>query len=52
MRILERGYAIIEKDGRVVKSVEGITGGDRVQARMSGGRLDLQVRRVTHDKDL
>lgn len=52
MRVLERGYAIIEKDGRVMKSVGGITGGDLVQARMSGGRLDLQVRRVTHDKDL
>jgi exodeoxyribonuclease VII large subunit len=50
--LLERGYAIIEKDGRIVKSVQAITTGDRVQARMKGGRLHLTVRSVTHDKDL
>ena len=52
LRLLERGYAVIEKDGRAVKGVTGITAGDLVQARMKGGRLDLLVRRVTHDKDL
>lgn len=52
LRVIERGFAIIEKDGRAVKSVQGITEGDRVQARMKGGHLDLQVRSVTHDKDL
>jgi exodeoxyribonuclease VII large subunit len=52
LRILDRGYAIIEKDGRVIKSTEGITGGDCVQARMKGGSLDLLVRRVIDDKDL
>jgi exodeoxyribonuclease VII large subunit len=52
LRILDRGYAIIEKDGRVIKSTEGITGGDCVRARMKGGSLDLLVRRVIHDKDL
>ena len=52
IRILDRGYAIIEKDGRVIKSMEGITGGDCVRARMKGGLCDLKVRRVIHDKDL
>jgi exodeoxyribonuclease VII large subunit len=52
LRLLERGYAIIEKDGRAVKGVTGITAGDLVQARMKGGRLALLVRSVTHDKNL
>lgn len=52
LRLLERGYAIIEKDGRALKGVTGITAGDLVQARMKGGRLDLLVRSVTHDKNL
>ena len=52
LRILDRGYAIIEKDGSVIKSMEGIKGGDCVRARMKGGSLDLKVRRVMHDKDL
>ena len=52
LRLLERGYAIIEKDGRAVKSVRAIEPGNEVQARMKGGRLDLLVRSVTHDKDL
>src|SRR5690606_9083340 len=52
LRLLERGYAIIEKDGRGVKSVLAIEPGNEVQARMKGGKLDLLVRGVTHDKDL
>jgi exodeoxyribonuclease VII large subunit len=52
LRLLERGYAIIEKDGRALKGVTGIIAGDLVQARMKGGRLDLLVRSVTHDKNL
>ena len=52
LRLLERGYAIIEKDGRAVKSVRAIEPGTGIQARMKGGKLDLLVRSVTHDKDL
>lgn len=52
LRLLERGYAIIEKDGRAVKSVQAIKPGTEIQARMKGGKLDLLVRSVTHDKDL
>lgn len=52
LRLLERGYAIIEKDGRAVKSVRAIEPGTEIQARMKGGKLDLLVRGVTHDKDL
>ncbi|HNY88615.1 MAG TPA: exodeoxyribonuclease VII large subunit [Methanoregulaceae archaeon] len=52
LRLLERGYAIIEKDGRAVKSVQAIEPGTEIQARMKGGKLDLLVRSVTHDKDL
>jgi exodeoxyribonuclease VII large subunit len=52
LRLLERGYAIIEKDGRVVKSMKAISAGDLVQVRMKGGRLEGLVRSVTHDKDL
>lgn len=52
LRLLERGYAFIEKDGLVVKDVKAITAGDVVQVRMKGGRLNLLVKSVIHDKDL
>jgi exodeoxyribonuclease VII large subunit len=52
LRLLERGYAIIEKNGRAVKDLKAITEGDIVQVRMKGGRLGMLVRSVTYDKDL
>ncbi|MCE5298369.1 MAG: exodeoxyribonuclease VII large subunit [Methanoregulaceae archaeon] len=52
LRLLERGYGIIEKNGRAIKDLKAITEGDLVQVRMKGGRLELLVRSVTHDKDL
>ncbi|MDD1705987.1 MAG: exodeoxyribonuclease VII large subunit [Methanoregulaceae archaeon] len=52
LRLLERGYALIEKDGNVIKDVKAIEAGDLVLARMKGGRLELLVRSVTYDKNL
>ncbi len=52
LALLERGYCIIEKEGRAVRSARGISGGDTLGIRMKDGRLEVLVRGVTHDKEL
>jgi exodeoxyribonuclease VII large subunit len=50
--LLERGYGIIEKDGRAQRSTAGICPGDVLSVRMKDGTLDVQVKRVIHDKNV
>ncbi|HON81916.1 MAG TPA: exodeoxyribonuclease VII large subunit [Methanoregulaceae archaeon] len=52
LALLERGYCILEKEGKTVRSVHGLSGGDILGIRMRDGRLEVQVRGVTHDKNL
>jgi len=52
LALLERGYCILEKEGKTVRSARGITGGDILGVRMQDGRLEVLVRGVTHDKEL
>ena len=47
LRLLERGYAIIEKDGRAVKSVQAIEPGTEIQARMKGEARPARQERDT-----
>lgn len=50
--LLGRGYAIIEKDGRAQRSTAGISPGDLLAVRMRDGTLAVEVKRVTHDKNV
>jgi exodeoxyribonuclease VII large subunit len=50
--LLERGYGIIEKDGRAQRSTAGICPGDVLSVRMKDGTLDVQVKRVIHGKNV
>ena len=52
LALLERGYCIIEKEGKAVRSARVISGGDILGVRMQDGRLEVQVQGVTHDKEL
>ncbi|NYT06644.1 MAG: exodeoxyribonuclease VII large subunit [Methanomicrobiales archaeon] len=52
LALLQRGYCILEKEGRAVRSARDISGGDILGIRMKDGRLEVLVRGVTHDKEL
>ena len=44
LKVLARGYAIAQdEDGRVVASVNGVSGGDRLWVTLSDGKLECQV---------
>jgi exodeoxyribonuclease VII large subunit len=49
---LKRGYALIERDGRAVRSVGALTAGDRVTARFGRGRATMVVEEVYDDEDV
>jgi exodeoxyribonuclease VII large subunit len=44
LKILDRGYAIVEKDGKIVKSPEDTPVGSDIAIRLSQGRLKARVR--------
>ena len=49
---LERGYGIIEKHGRVQRSTAGIVPGDLLSVRMNDGTLEVEVRRISREKNV
>lgn len=42
-RILERGFAIVRRDGGVVRSVDELGAGDRLEIRLADGDIDVTV---------
>ena len=42
-RTLERGYAIVYRDGEVVRDAEAVAAGESISARLARGRLDATV---------
>jgi exodeoxyribonuclease VII large subunit len=48
--LLARGYCIAEKEGTIVKSVDGLTPGDRVRLRFADGKAVTCIEEVEHDK--
>jgi exodeoxyribonuclease VII large subunit len=46
LKILDRGYAIVEKDGKIVKSPADAPVGSDVAIRLSDGRLKARVRKM------
>jgi exodeoxyribonuclease VII large subunit len=51
LSVLERGYSIIEADGRVVRSARDLRPGARVALRMMDGRANAVVEEITYDRD-
>jgi exodeoxyribonuclease VII large subunit len=52
LAVLARGYCVAEKNGLIVKSVDGITKNDRMNIRFYDGNSDVIVERVNHDRDV
>lgn len=46
LAILERGYAIVQKEGQIVTASHQVTGGDALDVRLAEGRLQVQVTRI------
>lgn len=49
LKVLGRGYAVIQKDGKTIKNIDGLTEGDDVNVTLSGGKAECVVRRITHE---
>ncbi|MDN5339248.1 MAG: exodeoxyribonuclease large subunit [Euryarchaeota archaeon] len=52
LAILERGYCIVEADGRVVKNAASLSPGECVTIKMVDGRVSAVVEEITYDKDI
>ena len=52
LAVLARGYCMVEKQERVVKSVTMIAAGDRLNIRFADGRSQVLVERAEHDGNL
>ncbi len=48
-RALALGYSLIQKEGKLLRSAEGIRKGDRLELRFARGRLDSEVTAVYND---
>ncbi|MCK8518968.1 exodeoxyribonuclease VII large subunit [Methanoculleus sp. 7T] len=52
LAVLDRGYCIVESDGRVIRSARDLRPGERVVLRMKDGRCKAVVEEITYDEDL
>ncbi|MDD4254505.1 MAG: exodeoxyribonuclease VII large subunit [Methanofollis sp.] len=49
---VRRGYVLVRRDGEVVRSVEGVAVGDRLDLRFADGTCMVITERVSHDRDV
>lgn len=47
LRVLDRGYALVQRDGLAVTDAATLKAGDQVEARFAKGRATLQVKRTS-----
>jgi len=52
LAVLARGYCVAEKNGAIVKSVDGILQNDRMKIRFYDGNTDVVVEKVDHDRNI
>jgi exodeoxyribonuclease VII large subunit len=52
LNILSRGYSVVEKEGKVVRSVRTLAPGDNLVLRLSDGKSGVLVREVLYDKEI
>ncbi len=51
LKVLGRGYAIAEKDGKALRTAADAAAGDRITVRLTGGSLGCAVEEVRHEKE-
>jgi exonuclease VII large subunit len=47
-----RGYSIIEKSGKTLKSIYDLKKGDHVQIKMKDGQSTAKIEEVSYDEEL
>jgi exodeoxyribonuclease VII large subunit len=52
LNILSRGYSVVEKEGKVVRSARALAPGDDLVLRLSDGKSGVLVREVSYDKEI
>jgi len=52
VQLLKRGYCLLSKDGKIVRSSWQIGRGDRLEVRMGDGKLQVNVEGVRHDQEV
>ncbi|MDI9632710.1 MAG: exodeoxyribonuclease VII large subunit [Methanolinea sp.] len=52
LHLLGRGYCIVERGDRVIRSIGELLPGDRIAIRMAGGRAGARVEDVVHDGEI
>jgi exodeoxyribonuclease VII large subunit len=52
LALLSRGYCLVEKEGKILRSSRDVSAGDRLGVRMSDGTFEATVGRIVHDKDV
>lgn len=51
LKILARGYAVIENEEHIIRSVDEVNPGEAVQIRLNDGRLDTIVEKITKNEE-
>lgn len=51
LKILSRGYAVIEKDETVIKQVDQLDVGDKLQIRLADGHIETVVDQIMKEKE-
>lgn len=52
LRILSKGYCVVEREGKIVRRVAGIVKDDRLDVRFIDGKSQVIVERVEHDRNV
>jgi exodeoxyribonuclease VII large subunit len=52
LAVLARGYCVAEKNGTIVKSVDGLAINERMKIRFYNGNTDVVVERVEHERNV
>ncbi len=51
LAVLERGYAMVARDGAIVRDAAQVAPGDRLQVRLAQGTLEVIVERSTQERE-
>ena len=43
MQILERGYSLTYKDGKLIKSVNDLKEGDQIESQLADGKVESKI---------
>lgn len=51
LKILGRGYALVEKESKIIKSIEDLNIGENISIRLMDGHIDARIENKTQNKE-